>query len=68
MFLIAYKETRQLTNVDEFLERLENDFVEKEWPKIESVHGVIMTALPLKGYTERFDGLMSILCEQNKRK
>ena len=65
MFVIAYKETRQLTNVDEFLERLENDFIEKEWSKIESVNDVIMTALPLKGYTQKFDGLMSILCEQN---
>ena len=61
MFVIVYKEIRQLTKVDEFLEKLQNDFIDKEWPKIEIVNSVIMTALPLEGYGQRFDDIMLTL-------
>ena len=61
MFVIVYKEIRQLTKVDEFLEKLQNDFIDKEWPKIEIVNSVIMTALPLEEYGQRFDDIMLTL-------
>lgn len=51
--------------IDDFLERLQYDFMEKVWPKIEIRGDVITTPLPLQGYAQRFDGIM-LIWEQNK--
>ena len=52
--------------IDDFLERLQYDFMEKVWPKIEIRGDLITTPLPLQGYAQRFDGIM-LIWEQNKQ-
>ena len=66
VFAIVYKEILQLTMIDDFLERLQYDFMEKVWPRVEIKGDVIITPLPLQGYGKRFDDIM-LIWEQNKQ-
>jgi len=51
--------------IDDFLERIQFDFMEKVWPKIKFDADVIVSPLPLQGYELRFQDIMFIW-EQNK--
>lgn len=58
VFAIVYKEILQLTMIDDLLEMIKYDFVQKVWPKLE-IKGDIYMTLP-QNYEQRFQDIVAV--------